>query len=278
MKFSGHVCNPARRLVCCWGSLAEGLGNRAADVDLLVLVDDRDAVRRNLEGLAMQAGRAVEALLYRNGVEINLEIFVREDVERLMTSFVSLAPALYNPVDLKRLPLLQAYDVRFLHRLRTGWTLRGEPTVEMWRDEFMTELLATYLAVRHLNNFDEFLEDAQSLVGSPHHSCVYVGRLAVEFGLFSILAHEGFTNPGKKWLLEMCAKVQSADAREVVDLGVELLLGDLRQIDGAAYLGEVQAFGVRLTAHLQRNPEVSKATGFMRERIHYLPGATPAGG
>ena len=100
------------------GSLAEGVGNSSSDVDLIILLESARELGSDSEGLAIRAGRSAELLLYRNGIEINLEIYVRADVEDLMSAFVSVAPVLYNPSEVEQIPMLQPFDTRFLHRLR----------------------------------------------------------------------------------------------------------------------------------------------------------------
>ena len=253
------------------GSLSERLGNEASDVDLLVLLDSRDDLRLAGEGLAMQSGRAMELLLYRNHIEINIELFVREDVERLMEAFISMAPALYDPAELKHLPLLQHYDLRFLHRLKCGWPLRGKRVVEQWRDEFMTDMLGTYLAVRYFSNYDELFEDAAIMLRSNELAAFHVARICVEQALLSALASVGFTGPDRKWLLYWCERAKDKPLAAFLQEGTSLLLMGSGQMPTRNYVEKVRTLGLRLLDHLRLDDDLRRATDFLRTRIGFVP-------
>ncbi|WP_421934793.1 nucleotidyltransferase domain-containing protein [Phenylobacterium sp.] len=253
------------------GSLAEGLANEASDIDLLILLDRREDGRDLSEGLGLHAGRAVEQLFYRNGLEINVEAFVREDVERLMTGFVTLAPALYDPSKLDRIPLLQPYDLRFLHRLKTGWPLRGQATVARWRDELLTALLPTYLALLNFNQFDEHFEDAMSMRADHPAASIFIGRICVESALLALLATVGFTNQNRKWLVHLCDKARPTAAGALLMEGRALLLESCGEADAVDFTDRVGAFGRQLTGHMRSDPELRSAIDFLREQISYVP-------
>jgi hypothetical protein len=258
------------------GSLAEGLGNEAADVDLLVLLDSREGLRSEGEGLSLRSGRALEWLVYRSGIEINLEVFVRSDVERLMESFVSIAPALYDPTELEWIPMLQPFDLRFLHRLRTGWCLRGARLTNRWRDEFLVDLLPTYLTVLNFVTFNEHLEDAVSMLKDHPQSGVYVARKCVEWALQSCLAHAGFTSQNNKWLLRWCDQVADAEVAAFMASGRELLLDGSAMAEPTEYLRKVEDLGRRLLTDLERDPEIRRATDYLRARIKYIDYPSPS--
>ncbi len=252
------------------GSLAEGVGNASSDVDLIILLESERELRTDCEGLAIRAGRSAERLLYRNGIEINLEIYIRDDVEDLMSAFVSIAPALYNPSEVEQIPMLQPFDTRFLHRLRNGWPLRGLNRIEMWRDEFMVDLLATYLVVFYFIAFCDLLEDANAMAEDLPEAGVFVGRRSAEHAMLSLLAKSGFTSPNTKWLLHWSGLARGQVPASLLDTGRSLLLDFVDPTDVRRYLHKVAAFGRDVLEVLRQEPELRSATDFVRTRFAYV--------
>ena len=252
------------------GSLAEGVGNASSDVDLIILLESERELRTDREGLAIRAGRSSELLLYRNGIEINLEIYVRDDVEELMSAFVSLAPVLYNPSEVEQIPMLQPFDTRFLHRLRNGWPLRGLHRIEIWRDEFMVDLLATYLVVFYFIKFCDFFEDAMAMAQLLPVAGVFVGRKSAEHAMLSLLAKSGFTSPSTKWLLHWSGSARGQCPASLLDTGQSLLLDFVDPDDVQRYLQQVAGFGRDVLQVLRQDPELRSATDFVRSRIAHI--------
>ncbi|MDE2465764.1 MAG: hypothetical protein KGO02_18925 [Alphaproteobacteria bacterium] len=252
------------------GSLSEGVGNASSDVDLVVLLESESELRPDCDGLIIRAGRSVELLLYRKGIEINLEVYVRKDVEELMSAFLSFAPALYNPSDVEQIPILQPFDIRFLHRLRTGWPLKGLRRIEMWRDEFMVDLLGTYLAVFHYNGFCDLFEDAVAMARDLPEAGVFVGRRGAEQAMLSLLAKSGFTSPNTKWLLHWSALARRQYPATLLDAGRSLLLDAVDDDEVQNFLHRLFEFGQNVLGVLRQDPELRRATDFLRTQIAYV--------
>lgn len=148
------------------GSIAEGFGTPASDLDILVLVDSLDGVVADPSDLWLDTANSRELLRYAEGLEINFTFMERAGFARLTDALVGVAPALYDPGALKSLPMIGKEDLRWGHRLRSGWPLWGHDVVEQWRDEALLALLPQYLAVHHFVEMSEFVEDAGAFVGS----------------------------------------------------------------------------------------------------------------
>ena len=189
-----------------------------------------------------------------------------------MTWMTAIAPALYKPSELKFIPLIDGPELRFLHRLRTGVPLLNPRLVANWRDEFLVDLLPTYLAVRHFMEIHEYLEDAISHRAFSEESARHVARIAVEEALVSILAALGVTSASRKWLVVESRKVM-ATASEV-DRG--LLAEGLSILSDCAVgalgdcLARIEALHARIATRLSSEPELASAVAFLQGKIDYV--------
>jgi predicted nucleotidyltransferase len=251
------------------GSIAEGVANPSSDVDLLVLLEDNAEITPS-DGLNLRPGRAVETVTYRAGVEFNIEMFRQRDVLRLIESFVQMAPALYDPHELDAIPMLQPYDLRFLHRLRTGWILRGPEVVDRWRDELMVDLLPIYLTVRHLNAFNELFEDALAFREIHPPASFLTSRTCIEHCLQALLACRGFTSQAKKWIPYWIDRLPVKEDSQLARAGLGMLLRGFDESELPAHLSAVRALGRDIAELLAHEPEIGAAMTYLRHNLTYL--------
>jgi len=252
------------------GSVAEGTATPESDLDLMVLIDSEDDFVASANVLNLAAGRSREVLFYIEGLEVNIDFMSRDRMEPIIESMLSLAPALYDPRDVKEVPLLAPGDVTFLHRLRTGWVLEGDDTVALWRDEFMVDILPMYLGVRCYYSSVELLEDAISVLRGPSPAAYHVGRSCVEYTLMAVLTQEGFTSMNPKWLVHWVHRT-GGDTRALLDRGARLLFPVVGGPDEErAYVGEVAAFVRGARARLDRDPAIARAIEYLRGEIAYV--------
>jgi hypothetical protein len=272
---SGYVGPDARHAVLLTGSLAEQVGNATSDVDLMVLLDDASALDTTQPAFSLRAGRALEVVTYHNGVEVNIDFFARQNVVRLMEALVTLAPALYDPTELSNIPMLQEYDLKFLHRLRTGWVLHNEDLVATWRDELLVDVVPLYQCIRHLNTHNELMEDAYAIAPDRPEAAFLVGRTCAELATAAITTHAGFTSPNRKWLPYWVARLTDPGDRELAEEGLAIMLRGFHADEVAAHLAQTQSLGQRVGAWLSNDPQVSKALAYLRQELSYVTPGRP---
>lgn len=267
-------CEPPGILLV--GSLAEALGNGESDIDILILVEHEADVRRDADSLRLSTGQSSELLEYRNGLEFNFEFVARERQTRLLNDFLALAPALCDASKVERFSLIERFDLRFMHRLRTGWAVGGGDIVDRWRDEFLVDLLPNYLSIRHFFEYLELLEDLNSLQRLHPTSVPHVARQCAEALLAALLASEGWTSQSRKWFIRSSEKLEGR-AAALAGTAIRLMFPD-RLMDAAQidrHIAEIEALGAGVEEFLAGNPESATGLLFLRKTISY---AAPAGG
>lgn len=269
---SGLVSDPASCGVLLTGSLAAGNGTPSSDVDLMVLIPHRTSLVTNREGVRFKNSRFSEALQYCDGIEVNIELAERHRVAEIMTWMTAIAPALYKPSELKFIPIIDGPELRFLQRLRTGLPLLNPGLVASWRDEFLVELLPTYLAVRHFMEVHEYLEDAISHRPFSEESSRHVARISVEEALVSILAALGITSASRKWLVVESRKAMTTAGE--VDRGLLAeglaILADCAAAPLGECLARIEALHKRIATRMSAEPELARAVEFLQGKIGYV--------
>jgi hypothetical protein len=238
-----------------------------------VLIESASDFISNNDDVNLEYGNSLEVLLYVNGVELNFDFMAKDRLRGVVESFISIAPALYNPEEMKSLILIGWEDVQFLDRLRNGWIIYNPKEIELWRDEFMVELLPTYIAVREYFEGIEFLEDAISAKKGINKSATYIGRMVVERGLFALLGSLGYTNQSKKWLFYWIEEVKDDSTRELLNSGVELLFPENPNKDSLTeieYVDKVAVFYRLVRRELDQNVAIAKAIKFLNSKINYI--------
>jgi predicted nucleotidyltransferase len=266
------VSDPAACGVLLTGSLAAGNGTPSSDVDLMVLMPHRTTLVANREGVRFKNSRFSEALQYCDGIEVNIELAERARVAEIMTWMTAIAPALYKPSELKFIPIIDGPELRFLQRLRTGVPLLNPGLVASWRDEFLVDLLPTYLAVRHFMEVHEYLEDAISHRAFSEESSRHVARISVEEALISILAALGVTSASRKWLVVESRKAMTTASE--VDRGLLAeglsILADCAVGSLGDCLARIEALHKRIATRLSSEPELARAVEFLQSKIDYV--------
>jgi predicted nucleotidyltransferase len=242
------VIDPATVSVLLVGSLAEGLGTTASDVDLLVLADSPADQRAGVTEMEHGGGATVEFRRFEHGIEINPEVAFRSEMRPIVGAFLELAPLLYQPDAPIRFPRLTGHQVRLLHRLRTGVIWSGPERVEMWRDELYTQLLPPYLTLVYVSDLDRSYEQALALgegggaARSPFALAV-AGRRVGEAALFAGLASVGVTNPNIAAAVDLATGVDDPDVRALLDLALHSMFPvmEMDAESGLAFLAQLAA-------------------------------------
>jgi hypothetical protein len=252
------------------GSLAEGQGNAESDIDILVLVESALDLAPERHSLRLTTGQSSEVLVYCDGLEFNLEFVARDQQARLLASLVALAPALYDASEVERFTIIERFDLRFLHRLRTGWVLEGDNAVERWRDEFLVDLMPTYLAIRYFFEYRESAEDLASLRLSHPPSVPYVARQCAESLLAALLAASGFTSQSRKWFVRAVENL-NGDALALARRALTMMFPphDLADHSLERWLAELADIALEVEAQLSQSPECAAGLSFLEQSITY---------
>lgn len=239
-----HVEHADEVSVLVTGSICEGLGSASSDIDALVLLRDRKNRKKIAKMLELTAGKTRDVVFYRNGIEINIELTARDDLNELILDLVTVGDSIYNPDGLPALPNLEVWKRQFMHRLRTGWVVRNPDEVDMWRDEFFVEILPLYQSVFCYFSSVEMYEDAWANRRQTPESTTYIARSCAEWALNALAARHGFTGQSRKWLIHWLDRIDDAQAQPGIALGkrilfappagdragVEFLLEELKQL------------------------------------------------
>lgn len=183
------------------GSVAEGYQTPSSDIDLLFITyAERDSLRSS-EQMVIWSGRSSETLTYADGIEINTEVICRDDYALLADQLDQVGGAAAMGSDLTKLPMLDKYALRFLHRLRTGIVLFGSDVAEEFRADFHVGSLPLYLSVRNLVLAREALEDARSASTATTGLVEFICHNTLEYCLFAFTSSLGFTSQSRRFVM-----------------------------------------------------------------------------
>jgi hypothetical protein len=211
-RFEGRLGTPVRALVDRFvdrdrlaavilaGSIPLGLGTRASDIDLIVIVDSHEPIAMP----AVDPGQGVvfagaftgdarldvgEVILTMDDVQVDLHYVAGP---RVAHAAAALAGGTVS---------LTEHEIGVLSRIKTGWVLDRRPAF----DEHCSVLLADdSLEIRtatwHLVGALQELADARAALADSVPLALYLGRRCVEKSFAAFFAGRGFAYLGGKWL------------------------------------------------------------------------------
>jgi predicted nucleotidyltransferase len=183
------------------GSVAEGYQTASSDVDILFLTDAAREEVKTSSVLIIESGASRETLTYAAGVEINTEIVCREDRAALADSLGLMVGTLASNGQFSKLPMIDNYSLRFLHRLRTGIPLFGEEVIEKFQADFHVHTLPLYLSIKYLVLARESLEDAIASSVNTAGLVEFICRDILEHCLLALAAAAGFTSQSRRFVM-----------------------------------------------------------------------------
>lgn len=216
------------------GSVAEGYQTASSDVDiLLVTYADREDVDVSSR-LLIESGSSLELLSYASGIEVNTEIVCRDDHDALADRLDRLAGSVALGQSLSKMPMIDNYSLRFLHRLRTGVILFGDDVVDQFRSDFHVHALPLYLSIKYLVLARESLEDAQAASAETPGLVEFICRDVIEHLVLATAASEGFTSQSRRFVLDWLHRdAPTGVARDRLER-LRVLLLDQRARDSGA--------------------------------------------
>lgn len=182
------------------GSVAEGFGTPDSDIDLLTIADAAEG------GLSIQEEDcAISTILLSGGAEVSLERYSSRVVTRLTSLMDEVAAVLADPASANRVPTITAMsDLRFLHRLRTSFSLTGGTEVTALRERLRLDLLPQFVLLMSIKLHFAHREDAlaERDQGSTR-SAAWCIRSATSALAGAFLATLGHSHHNDRWRIRL---------------------------------------------------------------------------
>lgn len=225
---SEFVTPTCARGVLVTGSIAWRVANRVSDVDVLVLLDSRDALKphrvRAVHGNTVRylpgATSISERLsLFLSGIEIDLWFVFNPAATGSSASSTSATAA--------KDALLLADD--FVTRLGTGWVIDGDAIVEQWRRFYRTDTLRVQWIADEFFGAAKNLEDLDADVGLATGHVTRLGGYSAGCLMRALMAFEGRYCPYLKFMLTIDQLIDRCDpeTRAALVAGRELAFAPL---------------------------------------------------
>jgi hypothetical protein len=235
------------------GSLPLGLGTGLSDIDLIVLIDSREALleqalrtknSRSFVSFSNDANplSAGHLIYLVNGIEIEMNFILRPNVLGILKRLRAQGPELTED------------EVLILGRLRTGWLVTKSPKCPYDDDSLLSDrTFDVYCATRAYVFAEKFLEKARKCASEGDLlQSMHLARIAVEKSYDSFFASRGFPSLGVKWLQflrqnSFMPSANSTGSLTVFKDNVWLLFPDSRMSGSAltGYLDAVHGFVAR---------------------------------
>jgi hypothetical protein len=261
------------------GSVAEGLANPESDVDLLLLVDSGEVLRKSTQAdWSFSTGEAYKPAtvkFFPKGVELDIEVCVLDRASTLKATTDTLMKFMSAPDSADGIPKLQTQEQRFLHQLRKSWVVANDPVAERWRRDLSVSHLPIYSMVTNYIDYMELLEDVVSaLRKNDLLDVANVGRVCAEYGAQSLLGLGNETNPSRKWLAHLLTDLGRGkpELKPLTDAALGLLFPapDMSEASGAQYVQNLRAFGLRLKKIMDGNVSLHRMFDMLFSKLHYI--------
>jgi hypothetical protein len=192
------------RAIFCVGSIPLGMGTRGSDVDLIVLVDSKEALSGST-GFA--ANDSQQASFFNESDALIAATYMRLHAGILVEVQVAIATAIRSVYTRlrRRSPELSENEIRILGRLRTGWLLwETEGYLERNSINSNDRTLPIYCCTRNfVTALTHQRKAAKALELHDVPLALHLGRACVEMAYLAWFASEGYVYLGVKWLAQL---------------------------------------------------------------------------
>lgn len=197
------IASAAPRALFLVGSLPLGMATHGSDIDLIVLVDEKSALRdraatantdRHLvfsnESDPLRAGEFLEVV---NGILVDISVVIAPSITRIYTRLRS------------RGPELSEIEILTLGRLSTGWRLSRSDEYPARHHLTLTDrALDVYCSTRSYVSALHLLQKGwKALDTQDIPLTLQLGRSSVEAAYLAYFSSEGFPYLGPKWLAQI---------------------------------------------------------------------------
>ena len=246
------------RAIFVAGSIPLGMGTRGSDVDMIVLVDDRDSI---MQGRVQSANSSQEAAFCNEADPLLAGTFLKLQAGVLVDIQVAQTPAIHSIYKRlrRRSPELSETEIRILGRLRTGWLLwESEGYLQQRAVNVNDPTLLVYCCTRNfVTALTQQRKAAKALELHDTHLALQLGRAAVEMAYLAYFASEGLVYLGAKWLAQLgfARGARERIARHpLLEQGVHFLFPEFNstEVDAGRYLQEVEKFVMSIRGVIER--------------------------
>jgi len=194
----------APKAVFVAGSLTLGMGASGSDVDMIVLTDDRSALKKGQTQVANNA----QELEFSSASDLLLPgIFLTVNAGVLVDLHVAITPAIHRVYSRlrRRGPQLDETECRTLGRLQSAWLLYESEGYMTDHSSLLSDpALPVYCCTRdfvsalhQISKAERALERHDIPLSLSH------GRESVEYAYLAYFSSEGMTYLGSKWLAQL---------------------------------------------------------------------------
>ncbi|AUS11636.1 nucleotidyltransferase domain-containing protein [Bacillus stercoris] len=188
------------------GSIMEGFGNDASDIDVFVISENPDRLAYEPTNFTREVNIQVGESFIKNIVIDS----IRYDFEYYRSSsFTSLIEKLNN-LNFNTenyIPRFTADEIDLLHRLKFAEPLLNKSAFNTILNNINFENLNNYLVITNIESYDGHLEDLQGALSCSDFGTSFVLlKLLLKYSLNAYLAKYGETNPGEKWLFRKLSR------------------------------------------------------------------------
>ena len=233
--------NDVNATVMVVGSIPKGFARPESDIDLLVMLDRDEQVRRTSDSIVFYNGSDRRFMSHKfdsGGMEFGVEVCSLEGLSGLIASVDLLLNALSQPKHMGALPVLPYDDIRFLDMVRNGWVLHNPAFASAVKDRLRCKLLPLYCSSFNYIQYLEALEDCYSLREQAGEVFATNVRICAHRAALSLLALRGITDPNERWTWKYLNKLEDAKLLQLLsvlifprfDSSAEERLASLRQL------------------------------------------------
>ena len=194
------------------GSLIEGLGNAASDLDVYVITDSRETPPA---AMTFRWGSSTVMIDYVGDLRTDVELWPRATVLACAAAIGACAPG-----DIAAAAGIEDRELQLAHRLRVGVAVEGAEILAELQAKFDWAHLSRVICNRFLADYNGWAEDASGAVrdGDPG-TAMLASRLALGCAVDAHLAASGDTNSKAKWRFKKLQALGDDDlARNYLEL------------------------------------------------------------
>lgn len=198
------IRSAAPKAIFSVGSIPLGMGTRGSDLDMIVLVDSKEAIVSSHQLVINDSQQGAffndtDALLAGSFMQLHAGVLV--DIQVAITPAIH---AVYARLR-RRSPELSETEIRILGRLRTGWLLwETEGYLERNSIDSRDRTLSVYCCTRNfVTALTHQRKAAKALELHDVTLALQLGRASAEMAYLAYFASEGFVYLGVKWLAQL---------------------------------------------------------------------------
>jgi hypothetical protein len=270
------------------GTIPLGVGSPISDVDLVLVIDDIEAIRdvpSNGRSTAVLRGNLVgeaetlmvtEALTLVNGIEVDMQFVLLKRVKEVSLE-LSRATAWVS---------LSGQNTQILGRIRSGWILSSTERFQVACSQLLTgRALDVHCATRYFIVALQDLEKAKAALLDDLAMALYLGKACVQGCCCAYFAGNGYPYLGNRWL-RLLNPSKSPASRSIASKlgplarrGVELVFPTLAQSRDAAgeYLKQVTEFAYDIKRMMEKDTAIRAALRLSPQVYDPVWGLAPAG-